>query len=116
MDANLRNRSRIYGSSDDPVSAMGASNALMVNGEHQMNWTAAEGNPNPHRTASSEHPGGAQFALSDGSVRFISETIQHTATPWIDNANAYDKPNNGAGYGLYQRLYSIGDDLPVSGF
>ncbi len=116
MDNNGRNRSRIYGASDDPLQCTGASNALMVNGEWQMNWTAPEGNPNPHRTAGSTHPGGAQFGLADGSVRFISETIQHTATSWINNANAFDRPNNGAGYGAYQRLFSMADGLPVSEF
>jgi prepilin-type N-terminal cleavage/methylation domain-containing protein len=116
MDANERNRSRIYGATDNAAYATGATNALMVNGQWQMNWTALEGNPNPHRTASSYHPGGAQFALADASVRFVAETIQHTATPWIDNANAYDRPNQGRGYGLYQRLYSVDDSLPVSGF
>ena len=115
MDNNRRNRSRIYGATDNAAFAVGASNALMVNGEWQMNWTQPEGNPNPHRTAGSDHPGGAQFALLDGSVRLFSETIQHTATPWIDNANAFDQPNNGIGYGLYQRLFSVQDGLLLSG-
>jgi len=116
MDNNERNRSRIFGATDSTAGAVGASNALMVNGQWQMNWTFREGNPNPHRTASSNHPGGAQFALVDGSVRFISETIQHTATAWIDNANAFDRPNNGVGYGLYQRLYSVDDNLVIGNY
>jgi prepilin-type N-terminal cleavage/methylation domain-containing protein len=115
MDSNRRNRSRIYGASDQALYCTGASNALMVNGQWQINWTAAEGNPNPHRTAGSSHPGGAQFGMSDGSVRFISETIQHTATAWINNANAYDLPNGGVGYGVYQRLFSVNDELPITG-
>ena len=96
-----------------PIYATGASNALMVNGQWQMNWTALEGNPNPHRTAGSAHPSGAQFGFADGSVHFVKETIQHTATPWINNANAYDAPNLGANYGLYQRLYSLADGLVI---
>jgi prepilin-type N-terminal cleavage/methylation domain-containing protein len=116
MDANRRNRSRIYGATDATDGASGASNALMVNGQWHINWTHAEGNPNPHRTASSNHAGGAQFALGDGSVRFISETVQNTALPWQNNANAFDAPNAGIGYGVYQRLYSIADSLPVSDF
>lgn len=115
MDRNLRNRSRIYGASDNANYATGASNALMVNGQWAMNWSAQEGNPNPHRTASSYHPGGAQFAFIDGSVRLISETVEHTATAWINNANAY-KQRNGAPYGVYQRLFSTQDHVPVGEF
>ncbi len=62
-----------------------------------MNWTSAEGNPQPHRTAGSAHVGGAQFVLGDGSVRFISENIQHTARTWAqmgnNNNNAFDALN-----------------------
>ncbi len=115
MDNNRRNRSRIFGASDQATYATGASNALMVNGQWQMNWHALEGNPNPHRTAGSAHPTGAQFGFADGSVHFITETIQHTATAWINNANAFDQPNGGANYGLYQRLFSIADGLVVEG-
>ncbi len=115
MDRNLRNRSRIYAAQDIADYARGASNALMVNGQHAMNWTWDQGNPQPHRTAGSYHPGGATFAFADGSVRFIAETIHHTATAWRNGANAYDRPNRGANYGLYQRLYSINDKLILEG-
>jgi prepilin-type N-terminal cleavage/methylation domain-containing protein/prepilin-type processing-associated H-X9-DG protein len=113
MDRNGRNRGRIFGSTDDPGFARGASNALMLNGRWQINWTQLEGNPQPHRTAGSNHPGGAQFCMADGSVRLISENIQHTATAW--NANRPYMTNKKQPYGLYQRLFSIGDGLQVTG-
>lgn len=113
MDNNRRNRSRIYAGTDVQNWTTGATNAVLVNGQWAINWTAPEGNPQPHRTASSNHPGGAQFTFTDGSVRFISENVQHTATPWVNPANAYDRPNGGANYGIYQRLWSISDGLII---
>ncbi|MDW8077253.1 MAG: DUF1559 domain-containing protein [Thermoguttaceae bacterium] len=115
MDGNLRNRARIYGGSDQANWCQGATNCVMISGQWMINWTAQQGNPQPNRTAGSEHPGGANFAFADGSVRFINNTIHHTAAAWIDDANAFDRPNNGANYGTYQRLFSMQDGLVISG-
>jgi prepilin-type N-terminal cleavage/methylation domain-containing protein/prepilin-type processing-associated H-X9-DG protein len=50
----------------------------------------------------SNHPGGAQFLFCDGGVRFLSETIEHTATA---TAQFYAMNPPGATMGLYQRLH-----------
>ncbi len=81
-----------------------------------MNWTEPQGNPQPNRTAGSVHAGGAHFLLADGSVKFISENIQHSASAWIDVENRFDRKNGGVGYGIYQRLFSRNDGLEVDGF
>jgi prepilin-type N-terminal cleavage/methylation domain-containing protein len=115
MEASGRNRGRIYGGSDVTGGAQGATNCVLLNGQWQMNWTAAQGNQQPDRTAASEHPNGCQFVLADGSVRFVSQNIQHTATGWIDNNHPYITVQ-GQPYGLYQRLFSISDGLQMAEF
>ncbi|MCA9143346.1 MAG: DUF1559 domain-containing protein [Planctomycetaceae bacterium] len=59
--------------------------------------------PPLRRGFSSQHPGGAQFALGDGSVRFISETIEH-----LPDTAGCATPNS-----TFEYLLAIQDGIPV---
>jgi prepilin-type N-terminal cleavage/methylation domain-containing protein len=68
-----------------------------------------------HNT-SSEHTGGAHFALGDGSVRFISENIARNAsvTPPLGPCNS-GETYAGPGF-TYQNLFAIADGNVVGEF
>ena len=67
------------------------------------------GTTTQHRAFHSLHSGGAQFLLTDGAVRFVSENVHHTGT----NAPADGSIPN---FGLYQRLGAISDGLAIGEF
>jgi prepilin-type N-terminal cleavage/methylation domain-containing protein len=67
--------------------------------ERAMNVPRNAGDQPQRQGFHSLHPGGGQFVLGDGSVRFVSETTEHTATSYANMMNS------GARLGVYQRLF-----------
>lgn len=73
-------------------------------------------NANCYEGFSSYHPGGTQFVMCDGAVRWISENIDYGGL-----GGAFDQANPAAGYNkgtirLYQRLGIRDDGNTVSNF
>lgn len=90
-----------------------ASQSLMRLGFYKLNPPQTVPATDVQHSFHSQHSGGAYFLMADGSVRFVSENIQHTAFAWNVN-DPYNRSQNGAKYGVYQRLFSRNDGLSMS--
>lgn len=80
---------------------------------YKMNAVKNVGNPSCCQAFSSSHPNGAQFALCDGSVRFVSENIRFNNAGIIDFTTPVKLRPIAAGLGTYQRLGIVDDEQPV---
>ncbi|MCH7989092.1 MAG: DUF1559 domain-containing protein [Planctomycetes bacterium] len=118
----FHNSGRLYGSSSSQDNDASGSHNLMKTGEDKMNPPRSAPSVQRRYAFGSLHPGGAHFLFGDGRVKFISESIEHTARTWEqpgdNNKNAYDKLGNppGEDYGIYQRLFSIADNNEIGAY
>jgi hypothetical protein len=117
MNTQNRTRSYLYGASDaGSFWADMGTECVLVNGFRAINWPLK--NQAGNRTAGSFHASGAQFGFGDGSVHFISESIDHTQSRWFSAApfmQGSSVPLNTLPFGTYQRLYAVSDGLVISG-
>jgi prepilin-type processing-associated H-X9-DG protein len=93
-------------------------NGVNNNGMHNhVRWTRHKLNgpltnaATLERAFHSYHVGGAHFLMGDGSVKFISENIDHTDTNFVASPSNLYGP-----YGTYQRLSGINDGQVLGDF
>jgi len=88
---------------------------VAAGGRYGINWFNV-GTPRGRYAVTSNHTGGAQFLLADGSVRFISENIDHSNNGCSNGQNGWSPACNPIVNDTYERLIAIQDGQTVGDF
>jgi hypothetical protein len=102
---------------DDPSNDNNAN--VYTQAAYSARWRVPP-NCNAH-VATSNHPGGAQFALGDGKVTFLSENVSSNPIAYNNGSPASGCTSTGSsnvtGPGaVYQNLYWIADGNPTGSY
>ncbi len=68
-----------------------------------------DGNGNVQATARSTHPGGVHICMCDGSVFFISDSIETAGNGQTVSVTTENQSN----FGIWERLMSAGDGYSI---
>lgn len=110
----LARAATLFGVTRTNNSGRGRSDACF-SGRPRINFDGLREN-RARRGLSSNHVGGVQVTLGDGSVRFISENIDHELGGGAPGDSAYQRSQTRATDSTYERLLNREDGEPVGEF